>query len=403
MRRIPVAAVVVAAAAFLVSCAIARGGFFSSADPGDVLRYHEFADLLRQHQLPYRDFYMEYPPGAIPWFLAPFVLGGVAGYVMAFKVTVAVAGVALVVVAGLILGLLDRSPDRDVLVLGSLVALPVALGAVVLNRYDLWPTLVVAGALAALLAERDRTGFALLGIGTAIKIFPLVVVPVAVLHVWRQRGTGALRSAVAWGVVAFAVVVLPFAALAPGGLGYSVKTQVIRKLQLESLGASFLLAADKLGAYAGSIVPGKPGSLDLSGGLPNALGVLTTLVFLLALAVIVLVYLRAPESDELLVLGFAASITAFVAFSKVVSPQFLVWLVPVVPLARGRRLLTTALLVTILVLTQIEVVWEHPLRHFEWPVWVLLGRNLLLVALFAVLLHALWAQARESIRPRAPS
>jgi len=390
---------VAAAAAFLVSCAAARGGFFSSADPGDVLRYHEFAQLIRGHQLPYRDFYMEYPPGAIPWFLAPLLFGGV-GYVTAFKITIAVAGVALTVVAGVLLSLLPRGTDRDLAVLGSLVVLPVALGAVVLNRYDLWPTLVLAGALAALLAKRDRAAFALLGIGTAIKIFPLVVVPIAAVHIWRRSGREALRRAVAWGVVAFAVVVLPFAAIAPGGLGYSVKTQVIRKLQLESLGASFLLAADKLGVYAGSIVPGKPGSLDLSGGLPNALGVLTTLVFLVALGVTVLAYLRAPESDELLVLGFAASVVAFVAFSKVVSPQFLVWLVPFVPLARGRRLLTTGLLVGIFVLTQIEVVWEHPLRHFEWPVWVLLGRNLLLVALFGTLLQALRSEARASARPR---
>jgi hypothetical protein len=385
--------VIAAAAAFLVSCAAARGGFFSSADPGDVLRYHAFADLLRSHQLPYRDFYIEYPPGAIPWFLAPLLLSGV-GYITAFKITIAVAGVALTIVVGVLLSLLARSPGRDVAVLGSLVVLPVALGAVVLNRYDLWPTLVLAAALAALLARRDRAAFALLGIGAAIKIFPLVVVPVAMVHVWRQRGSAALRSAVAWGIVAFVVVVLPFAALAPGGLGYSVKTQVIRKLQLESLGASFLLAADKLGVYAGSIVPGKPGSLDLSGGLPNALGVVTTLLFLVALAATVLAYVRAPESDELLVVGFAASVVAFVAFSKVVSPQFLVWLVPFVPLARGRRFLTTGLLVTIFVLTQIEVVWEHPLRRFGWPVWVLLGRNLLLVALFCVLLDALRREAR---------
>ena len=42
-----------------------------------------------------------------------------------------------------------------------------------------------------------------------------------------------------------------------------------------------------------------------------------------------------------------------------------------------------------MVATQIEVVYEHPLRAFEWPVWVLLFRNILLVALFAVLLGAL--------------
>jgi hypothetical protein len=51
----------------------------------------------------------------------------------------------------------------------------------------------------------------------------------------------------------------------------------------------------------------------------------------------------------------------------------------------------------ILVLTQIEVVYEHPLRAFGWPVWVLLARNVLLVALFGLLLREL-RDAREPAR-----
>ena len=49
----------------------------------------------------------------------------------------------------------------------------------------------------------------------------------------------------------------------------------------------------------------------------------------------------------------------------------------------------TALLVGALVATQVEVVWEHPLREVGWPVWVLLARNLVLAAVFIVLLLAL--------------
>ena len=102
-------------------------------------------------------------------------------------------------------------------------------------------------------------------------------------------------------------------------------------------------------------------------------------------------YVRAVESPELLVAGFAASVTAFVVFSKVISPQFLVWLVPLVPLvgiACGPRGVGAPGL-AVLAATQVEVVYEHPLRAFGWPVWVLLCRNVLLVALFVVLLGAL--------------
>jgi hypothetical protein len=78
-----------------------------------------------------------------------------------------------------------------------------------------------------------------------------------------------------------------------------------------------------------------------------------------------------------------------VAFGKVLSPQFLIWLIPVVPLVRGRRgFWAAALLLAALVLTQI---W-FPFRYFRLALdfeaglsWVLLARDLALVAL-AVLL-----------------
>jgi hypothetical protein len=69
----------------------------------------------------------------------------------------------------------------------------------------------------------------------------------------------------------------------------------------------------------------------------------------------------------------------------VLSPQFLIWLIPVVPLVRGRRgLWASALFLVALVLTQ---VW-FPFRYFRLALdfeaglsWVLLARDLVLVAL----------------------
>ena len=116
-------------AAFLACCAAARGGFFSAVDPGDVGRYHDFAQLMQQGQLPYRDFYMEYPPGAIPTFLAPLALTGLAHYNLAFKFTVAFAGLGLILACAVALRLLDAERSRMFATYGLLVAAPAALGA----------------------------------------------------------------------------------------------------------------------------------------------------------------------------------------------------------------------------------------------------------------------------------
>ena len=98
-------------------------------------------------------------------------------------------------------------------------------------------------------------------------------------------------------------------------------------------------------------------------------------------------FARGPSEPDRLARYAAACVCAFVAFGKVLSPQFLIWLVPLVPLVRGRRgLAATALLVAALVDTQ---TW-FPARYFDYVdharlAWVVLARNLLLVGVFAVL------------------
>src|SRR5262249_22092636 len=150
---------------------------------------------------------------------------------------------------------LGLSPWR----LAPAVAAPVLMGPVFLNRYDPVPSFLTALALIALLAARERTAGALLGAGTAIKLYPAVVLPVAVRRVRSLTGAG-----VAY-VVAGAVLFVPFFLLAPGGVGDSLWTQAKRHLQIESLGASILLAGSKLGIHHEHWIAGKPGSVDLGG------------------------------------------------------------------------------------------------------------------------------------------
>ena len=89
----------------------------------------------------------------------------------------------------------------------------------------------------------------------------------------------------------------------------------------------------------------------------------------------------------------------FVAFGKVLSPQFIIWLVPVVPLVAGRVGLAAAgFLGAALISTHL---W-FPTRYWDMvdlqPVgWVVLVRNVLLVAL-AVVLAVATARARAPAR-----
>ena len=119
----------------------------------------------------------------------------------------------------------------------AVAALPFALGAISINSLDYWPALFTVAGLAALLAGRNRLSFGLLGFGTVAKLYPLVIVPIAVVWLWRRHGRREAVRAFAVGSAVVVAVAAPFAALGHGGLGYSTYTQFKRGLQMESLGA----------------------------------------------------------------------------------------------------------------------------------------------------------------------
>jgi hypothetical protein len=107
-----------------------------------------------------------------------------------------------------------------------------------------------------------------------------------------------------------------------------------RSLQLESLGGAVLLAADRLGIYDAQVVGGSTAALsrDLAGSLPDALALATTLLQVGAVLVVLWLVVRSRVDQERLVAGSAATVAGVLAFAKFISTQYLLWLLPLVPL-----------------------------------------------------------------------
>ncbi len=141
------------------------------------------------------------------------------------------------------------------------------------------------------------------------------------------------------------------------------------------------------------------GSQNLAGGAADTFAVLSTLVQAAVLVAIWIWYARGPANRERLLAACAAAVCAFVAFGKVLSPQFLIWLIPLVPLVRGRRgLAASAVLAAALVVTQLwfpSRYWELALQFDAAASWLVLVRDLLLVGLTALLVARV---AREPAR-----
>jgi hypothetical protein len=388
------AALFAAIALFVVSWTLLHVGFYTHDQILDTPGYQRYGNAIADGEVPYRDFELEYPPGALPMFALP----GLAepghdqevspGFRRAFETLMWLCGAAALAAMAIVLGALRRGTAARWGALTFAALAPLALGSVILSRFDLWPAALAAAALAALVAGRLRLGHGVLGLAAAAKLYPAVLIPLGLAFAWKRAGRREAVVCLGLAVGVAVAIFLPFVVLSPGGVWHSLSVQLSRPLQVESLGSSLLLAVHHAFGFG---VTGETshGSQNLAGAGADAIAVAFTVLQVAALLWIWVAFARSGGGREALVRSSAAAICAFVALGKVLSPQFLIWLIPLVPLVRGRRgLWASALLGAALVLTQ---VW-FPFRYFRLALdfepglsWLLLARDLLLVALVVIL------------------
>jgi ABC-type Co2+ transport system permease subunit len=128
-------------------------------------------------------------------------------------------------------------------------------------------------------------------------------------------------------------------------------------------------------------------SYDLAGGLPDALARVSSVLQALAVLAVTLLYARGRGGSRRLILASAGAVAGFLAFSRFVSPQYLVWLAPLAVLVF--RPLVWGLLATSLVLAQLWFFHYPALARLSDRNWLVLVRDVLLVVVFALLLSRL--------------
>ncbi|HEX3317031.1 MAG TPA: glycosyltransferase family 87 protein [Solirubrobacteraceae bacterium] len=382
-----------AAAVFaLVGVLATTVGPTSDARITDLPIYQGIAASLDRGAWPYEHAETEYPPVAL---LPMWVAGRSGDFAAAFGLLMLAAAVVTFWVT---VRLAEAGGGSGVVCAGALVLSPLAVGALYRTHFDAWPAAMTITALLALARERPRLGLGLLGLGTATKLFPALLVPMTL--VWLvARGQ---RRAAWQGAAVFAIVVgliaVPFVA---HGLGRVVTFHLDRPVQVESTPATVLLA---LGDSTVTGVPGHPDgfkSQGLVGGPAHAVADVAALLGLAAIVAVAFAARRRPDARWLVLCAFA-TVVAFVALGKVLSPQFVIWLVPFAALAWAWREWATAAAVTAaVVLTQ----FEFPSRYWDLVAGntgtaVLVGvRNLLLL----VALTSLLAQVAAPARWRRPA
>jgi uncharacterized membrane protein len=371
----------------LAACSFPSVGLWSTHGRANTGLFQLYGDRIAHGAVPYRPgFALEYPPGAIPPLAVPSLpRSHYIPWFHAFEFACLLVSVAAVAVA--LEGVAERRRLAAVAVVG---AAPALLGQLSLNSFDLWPAALAAVAVAAVVRGHPKVGFVLLGVAAAAKLFPVLLAPALVTYVSRRHGRAEARQAVRAGVLTVAAIFTPFAILGPGGLKFSLQEQATRGLQVESLGGSVLGVARQLGAGFHVVESTAPFSYNVAGSFASVLATVSSIVVVVA-AALVWWALRTQNVDrERTTFAVAGTAVAFVAFAKVLSPQYLLFLVPLVPLVQS--VAAVGLFVVALALTQLWARFPQPFAQvaaLQELIWVTFARNVVLVLLFGVLVRRL--------------
>jgi len=381
------AALTVASWAFVSFTPVFRDWLF-----GDAREFENWGNWMTSHLVPYRDFNVEYPPASLPMFAIPVYLRVLFGHYNTwyfwFRLELLALALLLLLAIAWALDGLRASRRHAYAALCIAGVTPALLGPIALFHYDYWPALLATAAVAALVARRGVLACALAALGAAAKVYPIVLVPLALFELWRAGRWRALLGGLGAAAAVLLVVVGPFAVIAPHGLGWAIHRESSRPLDLESTGASILAAVHELFGFHLHVVAAAA-SHGLAGSWPDALSTASGFLTVAALLGVYCLYLRGPRTSNDLVTASATAVTAYIVFGRVLSPQYVLWLVPLVPLIGGRRgLRAAALLVAIVGVTQIFEPYHYDdYWHMAtpWVTWTVVFRNALVVALLAVL------------------
>jgi hypothetical protein len=219
---------------------------------------------------------------------------------------------------------------------GLLLLLPAAL-YFTLNRFDVLPALLTALSLACLGRGRAAAAGALLAAAAMIKVYPVLLVPVVLRYLSHEP-----RRAAAW-AAGFAAVAAAFVLPPLLGEGWEAVSAPYRI----QLGREPLLQS--LTAY-GAILPADWAHKDDPVGPWVRVGAVVAVV-------VAACWRRPPDLAAVLRRG-AVVLIVFIGLSVFFSPQWVVWLAPLLlPLAR-RDWLLAGLVVALDLVT-----------YFTWPVW----------------------------------
>ena len=343
--------------------------------------YFHWYGLLRHGAFPSGDQLWQYPPGAGAVLLSPALVPGLT-YFQAFVV------LTLVTDAVIVVALARAGTRRGSTLLGAALwtaGLPLLLH-IPLARYDVQ---VTAFAVISLLAvpRHARTSGVFAALGALVKVWPaLALIGTPRGRTTRQAWTAALVTVVTLLAVVEALFRNPFDFL---------RQQGGRGVQIESLGGTVLMFARRAGWPVRTRY--QYGAVEFVG--PHVHLVAVGSLVLTGAAFALLLLWRLQNRRWTPATPYDAALTAVLLFtvtSRVISPQYMIWLVGLAAVCLTSRHTTQRPVALLLLAATAVSAVEYPAYYGEvinstWTGCVLmLARNGLLMSAAVVSLVRLW-------------
>lgn len=352
------------------------------------------AERLDAGAVPYRDNAVEYPviTGGFMWVTAGLTRGLHAlmssqdqGVLFAILTCILLAVCGLLTTAGTV-GAAGRRPyDAAIFALSPLL---------VFHAFSNWDLIAMACTSCALWAwarQKPVAAGVLIGLGTAAKLYPaFLLLPIILLAIRTARYRQAAWCA-ATVVATWLAVNLPFANAYYGGWREFYSFSANRDAEASTFWyIGHYLASTGLGH-------GNP-----PGWAPP--GTAVAIVVLAAFAVVCALSLLAPMRPRLAQLAFLV-VLAFLLTTKVWSPQYSLWLVPLIALARPRWRITLIWQFSEIAVWVMTLLWllsalgdTKDAPEYGWLMLVLLIRDGFLFVLAGLVIYEMWHPERDVVR-----
>ncbi|MEU2357831.1 glycosyltransferase family 87 protein [Streptomyces misionensis] len=339
--------------------------------------YRGWYEVLRGGTFPMDDVTWQYPPAAALAILSPALLPFLS-YAHAFFV---LAFLADLVVLALLLWRSGRPGGSRRGAWVWVAGVPL-LGPTVYARYDVMVTAVAVAALVAG-SRHPRLMGALAAFGALLKVWPVLLLAGAVR--WRAWVSAAVTGA---GLAAV------FAVAMPGAFAF-LTFQRERGTEVESLGGLVFHVARHFG-WRGEVLLNY-GSIEFLGPYVPEVSAAALALSAAAFGWLLLWRLRARRFTPCTLADAAfTAVLLFTVTSRVISPQYLVWLIGTAAVClthRASRMTPPALLVlaaSLLTVLEFPVGFVHVVASDWYGTALLLLRNALLATAALLCAHRLW-------------